>query len=60
MKRAIVTASDSVISLATSNKLGLRQPHGVCLPSQIDILVTELNPTDPKLSFYAKEGIPLL
>ncbi len=60
IKRAIVTSSKSVISLTTSDKLGKRQPHSICRPSEISILVTELNPTNVKLSEYTEVGIELL
>ena len=60
IKRAIVAASDRVISLATSNKLGLRQRHIVCRPTEINTLVTELHPHDEKLLPYAETGIELL
>lgn len=60
IKKAIIAASDSVISLATSNKLGLRQPYSICKPSEIGFLVTELDPINPKLAHYAEAGIQLL
>lgn len=60
IKRAIVAVSKNVISLATSDKLELRQPHSICRPNQISVLITELNPTDVKLSQYAGAGIELL
>ncbi len=60
IKKAIIAASDSVISLATSNKLGLRQPYSICKPSEIGFLVTELDPINPMLAHYAEAGILLL
>ncbi|MEO1010494.1 MAG: DeoR/GlpR family DNA-binding transcription regulator [Bacteroidota bacterium] len=60
IKRAIVTASDTVVSLATSHKLGLRQPHSVCKPSEIDTLITELDSSDAQLAPYAAAGIHIL
>ncbi|MEM9142956.1 MAG: DeoR/GlpR family DNA-binding transcription regulator [Bacteroidota bacterium] len=60
VKRAIVTASDVVVSLATSNKLGLRQPHSVCKPSEINTLITELDPSHTLLAPYAAAGIHML
>jgi DeoR/GlpR family transcriptional regulator of sugar metabolism len=60
LKRAIVAASDSVISLATSKKLGLRQSYSICKPPEISFLVTELNPADSKLLKYAESDIRLL
>lgn len=60
IKRTIIAASDSVISLATSNKLGLRQPYSICKPSEIGFLITELNPINAKLLQYSEAGIQLL
>nr|WP_299381649.1 DeoR/GlpR family DNA-binding transcription regulator [Allomuricauda sp.] len=60
IKRAIVEASDRVVSLATSNKLGLRQPYNICKPSQISYLITELSAVNPELQPFKKAGIPLL
>lgn len=60
IKRAIVAASDCVVSLSTSNKLGLRQPYNICSPLEIGYLITELNPKNPKLKPYADAGIRLL
>lgn len=60
IKRAIVKASDSVVSLATSGKLGLRQNYGICNPREISMLVTELKPEDNRLVQYAEVGISLL
>ena len=60
IKRAIVAASDRVISLATSRKLGLRQSYSICKPVDISLLITELKPVDTKLLPYADAGIKLL
>ncbi|MFT4567881.1 MAG: DeoR/GlpR family transcriptional regulator of sugar metabolism [Saprospiraceae bacterium] len=60
IKKAIVKASTNVISLATSDKLGLRQTFGICLTSEIDTLITELDPNDNRLLDYHKAGINVL
>lgn len=60
IKKAIVAASDRVVSLATSKKLGLRQPYRICKPGEISMLVTELDPEDKQLAPYAEAGIQLL
>lgn len=60
IKRAIVSASDKVVSLATSNKLGQRQSYTICKPQEIGVLVTELDPSNDELSEYKEEGIQLL
>ena len=59
IKRAIIAASDKVISLATSNKLGRRQSYTICKPAEIGLLITELDPTDDKLAEFAEVGIQL-
>ncbi len=60
IKRAIVAASDRIISLATSRKLGLRQSYNICKPTDISLLLTELKPIDAMLIPYAEAGIKLL
>ncbi|MCG2462142.1 DeoR/GlpR family DNA-binding transcription regulator [Flavobacteriaceae bacterium F89] len=60
IKRKIVAASDKVVSLATSNKLGLRQSYSICKPSDISILVTELDPNRSELLPFSDAGIRLL
>ncbi len=60
IKRSIVAASDKVVSLATSDKLGLRQNHNVCKPEDINILVTELDPDCSELLPFAEAGAQLL
>jgi DeoR/GlpR family transcriptional regulator of sugar metabolism len=60
IKRAIVASSDKVISLATSNKLGLRQRHNICPTTEINTIVTELNPSDKRLLPFAETGVQLL
>lgn len=60
IKKAIVKASDKVISLATSDKLGLRQTYGVCPVSELDMLITELDPNDDKLLHFRQAGIHVI
>ena len=60
IKKIMVSASDKVVSLATSNKLGQRQSYAICKPAHIDILVTELDPSNDQLSEYVASGIELL
>lgn len=60
IKKAIVKASTNVISLATSDKLGLRQTYSICHTSEIDTLITELDPNDNRLLQYHKAGIHVL
>ncbi len=60
IKKSIVAASDTVVSLATSDKLGLRQSHSICKPADINILVTELDPNSSELLPFAEAGILLI
>ena len=60
IKMAIVAASDKIVSLATSDKLGLRQNYTVCKAAEITTLITELNLPNEKLLHYAEAGIQLL
>lgn len=60
IKRSVVRSSDCVVSLATSDKLGLRQKHIICRPEDIQILVTEMPISSKKLTPYTEAGIQLL
>lgn len=60
IKRSLVASSSQVVSLATSDKLGLCQKHVICRPTDINLLVTEIAPANKKLAPYAKAGIQLL
>ncbi|MEM6378688.1 MAG: DeoR/GlpR family DNA-binding transcription regulator [Bacteroidota bacterium] len=60
IKRSIVEVSDRVVSLATFNKIGLRQTHIICKSSDIDILVTEMDPANQVLLPYKEAGVQVL
>ena len=60
IKKTMVANSRQVVSLVTSNKLGLRQTHVICKPDEISTMVTELDPDHPKLESFTKAGINLL
>lgn len=57
VKKAMIEASDKVVSMFSSNKLNTRMPHVVCELSQLDTIVTELETDDPRLEEYKKLGV---
>lgn len=60
IKKAIINASHKVASLVISKKLNSTQPFKVCELDQVDVLVTDIDNTDPLLQPYIKKGIEVL
>ncbi|MFC4722631.1 DeoR/GlpR family DNA-binding transcription regulator [Geojedonia litorea] len=60
IKKAMINSSDHIVYLATSNKLNLRHRYDVCNINEIDMVVTNLDSTDPALEDYQKAGLNLL
>lgn len=60
VKKAMIEASEKVVSMFSSNKLNTKMPHGVCDLSQLDTIVTELDPQDVILEDYRKSGVFVL
>jgi DeoR/GlpR family transcriptional regulator of sugar metabolism len=60
VKKAMIQASDKVISMVTSEKLNTKMPHFVCELNQLNTIITDLNPNDHKLEEYLKAGISVL
>ena len=60
LKKAIIRASGKVASLVISHKLGTSQSFKVGDISQLNILVSELDPMDDTLDPYRKRGIEIL
>lgn len=60
VKKAMIESSDKVVSMFTSNKLNTKMPHGVCELSELDTIVTELDPKDDRLKEYRKSGVRIL
>lgn len=60
VKKAMIEASEKVVSMFSSNKLNTKMPHGVCDLSQLDTIVTELDPQDAILEDYRKSGVFVL
>ena len=53
-------AAYKTVSLAIAEKLNTVQRLQVCKPEEIDMLVTELDPSDPILRAYHEKGILIL
>jgi DeoR/GlpR family transcriptional regulator of sugar metabolism len=60
VKKAMIGSSQKVICLTISEKLHSIQPIHVCKASDIDVLITELQPDDPALKPYEEAGITIL
>jgi len=60
VKRVMIASSDNVIALFTSDKLDTLQRYPVCDLIEIDKIVTDLTPDDPKLSSYISKGVKVL
>jgi DeoR/GlpR family transcriptional regulator of sugar metabolism len=60
IKKAIIKASNLVVTLAISNKLNTKQPFKVCDLNYLDILVTDLDVDDPLLLPFKEKGIKIL
>jgi len=60
IKKNIIKASNKVATLTISDKIYTKQPYKVCDLSFLDILITELNPEDPKLAPFKQKGIRII
>jgi DeoR/GlpR family transcriptional regulator of sugar metabolism len=60
VKKAMIESAQKVICLTISEKINSFQPFHVCPVEEIDILITELPPEDPRLDPYLKKGILVL
>jgi DeoR/GlpR family transcriptional regulator of sugar metabolism len=60
VKKAMIACSKKVISLAISEKLNTIQHLQVCTLDQIDVLITELEPIDDKLTLFNTLNISLI
>jgi len=57
LKKAMIESSKKVVVLSISEKVNSVQPIKVCDLSEIDILITELNATDPILKPFKDAGV---
>lgn len=60
VKKAMLQASDKVVSMVTSEKLNTKMPYGVCELKQLNTIITDLNPKDTRLEEYHKAGVYVL
>jgi len=57
VKKAMIESAQKVICLTIAEKINSFQPFHVCPSEEIDILITELPPEDPRLEAYRQKGI---
>jgi DeoR/GlpR family transcriptional regulator of sugar metabolism len=60
LKKAMIDSCKKVVCLAIAEKVNTVQPIQVCRITEIDTLITELNPEDPILQPYVNAGIEVL
>lgn len=60
IKKAMIGSAKKVICLTIAEKINSVQPIHVCPIGKIDILITELPPTDPLLKPYVDAGITVI
>ncbi|MFT3980683.1 MAG: DeoR/GlpR family DNA-binding transcription regulator [Ferruginibacter sp.] len=60
LKQQMMASSNKVICLTISEKINSTQPIHVCDVKKIDVLITELDPSDPLLKPYVDAGITVL
>lgn len=60
MKKAMIKASKKVAALTISEKLNSSQRYKICDINTLDLLITELNPTDDALKVYSDHNIEII
>ncbi|MGH2554021.1 MAG: DeoR/GlpR family DNA-binding transcription regulator [Chitinophagaceae bacterium] len=60
LKKAMIESSKKVVCLTIAEKINTAQPIQVCQLSEIDILITELDPGNPVFKSYVDAGIEVL
>lgn len=60
MKKAMIRSSRKVVSPCISEKIGSLQRYKICDVEEIDVLITELDPWDPKLDAFKNMNLQLL
>lgn len=60
LKQQMMASSNKVVCLTISEKINTIQPIHVCPATGIDILITELDPSDPLLKPFVDAGITVL
>lgn len=60
LKKAMIESSKKVVCLSIAEKVNSVQPIRVCKLSEIDTLITELDPDDELLKPYVESGLEVL
>lgn len=60
VKKAMMQASDKVVTMVTSEKLNTKMPYVVCELNRLNAIITDLNPDNPILEEYVKAGVKVL
>jgi DeoR/GlpR family transcriptional regulator of sugar metabolism len=60
VKKAMIEAAQKTVCMTISEKLNTFQPIKICGLDKIDILITELEPSDPQLAPFVEAGIEVI
>ncbi|MGO4820550.1 MULTISPECIES: DeoR/GlpR family DNA-binding transcription regulator [unclassified Flavobacterium] len=60
VKKAMLEASDKVVSMFTADKLNNKMPHVVCGIDRLSTIITDLKPNDELLKEYIAAGVTVL
>jgi DeoR/GlpR family transcriptional regulator of sugar metabolism len=60
LKKAMISSSKKVVCLSIAEKINSVQPIKVCEIADIDMLITELSPSDPLLQPFVEAGLDVL
>jgi DeoR/GlpR family transcriptional regulator of sugar metabolism len=60
IKKAMIESSRKVVCLTIAEKINTVQPIHVCPIKKVDMLITELHPSDPILKPYQDTGVQVL
>jgi len=60
LKKAMIQSARKTVCLTISEKINTLQPIHICDVQNIDVLITELPPDDPRLKPYIDLGIQVL
>lgn len=60
VKKAMIRSAQKTVSLSISEKLNSIQKLQVCKPEEVDVLITELEPSSQLLNAYLEKGIHIL
>ena len=60
IKKAMIESARKIVCLTIAEKINSYQPIQVCAAEQINTLITELPPDDPRLKPYVEAGIEVL